>query len=178
MDIKNENTPSITATQIAEAATNSPALSHDEVEFGGRVFKIVHLGYDEYIIFVDMLQPLFAGIAGSVANKAGVSVPGITLMPEANAGTLLQFFKKDLPEMAAIVLNMSAVANDKPEDKVDVKWIKKNAKSPYQLAQIVMLQVTKNRMIEDFASFFVQAIPSLVGLGVVTETKSLTPQQQ
>lgn len=172
-------TPALTTQQIVAEATNDPALAQDEFKLGDRTFKVLSLGYDEYLEFCSYLTPLFGAVAGLVSKnireKQGVEIPGIDLNTDnITPGSLLAFAKKDLPTMVAIICNMEAIVSEDPTKRVDALWVKKHAKTPWQLADIVMKQVAKNNIIGDFASFFVQTIPGLMALGIAKKT----PAQQ
>lgn len=138
---------SISDRELARAVTNDPALSDDQFELGGRVFTIIDLDYDEYVTFTTMLKPLlevlFARMSGST------SVPGIDLSSEASVDGVMQFTLKDLPEMARIVCS-------KTDPDITIADVKKLAKQPFKLAEVVVAQVIRNNIINDFASVFTQ----------------------
>ena len=83
----------------------------------------------------------------------------------------MKFCRKDIPEMACIVCNQQAVQEGKPENKVTPEWVKKNAKSPIHLIKIIMLQISKNQMISEFADFFVQVLPVMMAVQGPSQTK-------
>lgn len=151
--------PKLTAPQITAAATNSPALAPEGFNFGGRDFKLLHLDYESYLDFTFFLQPLLEGVAAKFMSSKGVSLPGIEI-PEFEgsniAGYFLKFCRSELPAMVCIV------CNQQPGEKITPEWVKKNAKSPFQLAKIVMLQVGKNQMVSEFADFFGQILPAVM----------------
>lgn len=155
--IEQPDQPSLTKAQITAAATNSPALAPEGFNFGGRDFKLLDLSYDSYLDFTFYLQPLLEGIASKFLAAKGVSLPGIEI-PELEgpniANYFLKFCRKELPEMVCIVCNQMP-----GQEKVTPEWVKQYAKSPFQLAKIVMLQVSKNQMVSEFASFFGQILP-------------------
>lgn len=145
-------------TQVAEATT-SPAS--EGFNFGGRDFKLLPLDYESFLNFTLFLYPLLEGVAAKIMASKGVSLPGIEVaeLDAPNiASYFLKFCRKELPEMVCIV------CNQQPGEKVTPDWIKQNAKSPIQLATIVILQVSKNQMLSEFADFFVQVLPILMTL--------------
>jgi hypothetical protein len=153
----------LTKQQIAAAATNSPEMAQDEFRLGDRTFKLVDLGYDEYTEFTTMLEPLLKAVAGMMTSRVGIKIPGISANIEGvSPSHLIDFCKGSLPRMAQLVCNMQAVVNERPDQEVSVEWVKKNGKTPFNLAKIVMAQMQKNQMIEDFASFFVRMLPTLM----------------
>jgi hypothetical protein len=154
--------PTLTKSQITAAATNSPALALEGFNFGGRDFKLLDLSYDSYLDFTFFLQPLLEGIASKFLAAKGVSLPGIEI-PELEgpnvASYFLKFCRQHLPQMVCIVCNQQALQDGTPEAEVTPEWVKAHAKSPFQLAKIVMMQVGKNQMISEFADFFAQILP-------------------
>jgi hypothetical protein len=158
--------PTLTKSDITQAATNSPSLSKDEFKLGDRTFKIIDLGYDDYLEFTGSLSPLFEGIMSKFFVKAGVEVPGLKVLPESgfSISFLMQFCKNELLNMTALICNMQAVATGDDSLKVTPEWIKKNTKSPWQLGQIVLQQIERNGIINDFADFFVQALPLIMAV--------------
>lgn len=176
------NTPEVTlpSTEIVRAATNSPALAENEFEFAGRKFKVVDLEYDYYMEFLSKIEPLINAVVGKLAGKANLGVPGIALTADSgfSVASLMSFCKKDLPDMVRIICNMQTIAETPagqhvdPSKLVTTEYVKKNAKTPWQLAQIVMLQVSQNNIISDFASFFVQVLPLMGAVQNLTSLKT------
>jgi hypothetical protein len=162
----------LTRTEIVAAATNSPALSDTSFTFGEREFKLLHLDYDSYLLFMAYLQPMLEGIAGKFAKSQGISLPGLEL-PELDGATatsaLMKFCKKDLPEMCCVVCNQQAIKEKTPETMVDPQWVKDHAADPFELIGIVFKQINKNQMISRFAAFFAQILPMI--LSVTEQTK-------
>ena len=183
--------PVITEKQKAFAATNNPDLS--ELSFtltenrntkdGSKpkeyTFKVVHLDYDSYLIFLSKLEPILKMIASKVSQARGVSIPGIDLYSEQVdakklPSLMMQYCKSDLPEMVAIICNMTT---EQTNIKADAKWVKEHSKNPFELLNIVMLQVAQNKMISDFSAFFGQLIPLLTPEQNQTEpTESMTEE--
>lgn len=145
--------PTLSDSQIMAAATNNPALSPDEFQLGNKTFKVMHLPYDDYIVFLGYLQPFLEGLTGR--NKAKeVSLPGIGIIDAIEPSALIRFCSKNLPEMAVLVCKQSC-----PD--ITVEEVKKLGENPFALASVVLKQVAKNGMIRDFASFFKQITPLL-----------------
>jgi hypothetical protein len=149
--------PSLSEQEILAAATNHPSLSTDEFVLGDRTYKVVSLPYDDYITFLTYLQPFLDGIVGKIADKAEVSIPGISLSSPIDASAFVRFCGKSLPEMARLICKQT-----NPDITVDE--IKVQAGNPFVLASIVLKQVNKNKMIATFASFFGQLTPLLKSL--------------
>lgn len=175
LPIEQLDQPKLTQAEIIAAATNSSSLADTSFEYGGRTFKLLHLEYDSYLEFMAFLQPLLEGIAGKFAASQGINLPGLSvpdLSAEVATASLMKFCKKDLPAMACIVCNQQALHEKDESLAVTAAWVKKHAKTPFELVSIVLKQVNKNQMIKDFSDFFVQMLP-MVGM-VMQMTKSKT----
>jgi hypothetical protein len=162
-----EETP-VPAPVAAPAVTEQTAVTPEGFNFGGRDFKLLPLDYGSFLDFNIFLYPLLEGIASKFLAAKGVSLPGIEV-PELDgpniANYFLKFCRKELPEMVCIVCNQM------PGDaKVTPDWVKLNAKSPFELAKIVMLQVSKNNMLSEFADFFLHLLPVMT---MLTQQKSV-----
>lgn len=169
--------PTLTQVAVTAAATNSPDLATDTFKLGDRTFKVIDLDYDSYLEFMSFLQPLLEGIASKFAGKAGLSLPGIPfadLGADGGINSLLTFCKKDLPAMAALICNQQAIQEEREQDKVTSAWVKKHVKSPFEIVRIVMKQINKNKMISEFADFFVQILPLM---GAVMGNQSTKPTE-
>jgi hypothetical protein len=147
-----ENT-NLTPQQITHAATNSPELSTAEVQLGGRTFKVVHLPYKEYLLFLSKLQPLMEAVFGHVSSKIGFSVDGPQLSGIA-AGSIFKYCLNDLPEMASIVLRQT-------DPTITAEIVTEQTSSPFELTNIVFAQIEHNKMIDHIMDFFVQIAPYL-----------------
>jgi hypothetical protein len=163
----------LTEQQIALGVTNDPALSQDEFKLGDKVFKYVHLSYDYYLEFMFKIKPLLAAVIGTMAAKsqATVNLPGISLLPTDGSGAnaLLKFCGDDIPDMVRIIVNNSLEAENRDAEKISVADIKKvRGVNPIVLTRIVLGQVIYNNMIGDFGSFFVESLPLMSAMGLVT----------
>ncbi len=144
----------LTEKEILAAATNDPSLSPDEFQLGDKKFKVVHLPYDDYVAFLSMLQPFLEGLMHNLAEKANVSVPGIALGAAPDASSLITFCLKSLPDMACIVCKQT-------DSSITVGEVKRLGGTPFALAGVVLKQISKNKMIKDFSSFFALVTPLL-----------------
>jgi hypothetical protein len=164
----------LTPAQITQAATNDPALSNDSFVLNGKTYKYVHLSYDYYIEFLCKIKPLLAAVVGTVAakDKSTVSIPGIDLVENPMA-SVAAFAGHDIPDMVRIIINNSLEADGRESESVTVADIKKiRGITPMTLSEIVMGQVTFNSMITEFASFFVQSMPLLKAMGILTQPQA------
>jgi hypothetical protein len=167
-------TPTLTAEQIALGATNDPALSKDSFTLCGKTYKYVHLSYDYYIEFMLKIKPLLAAVVGTVTAKAKatVNLPGIELSESPLSG-VMQFCGSDVPDMVRIIVNNSLEADGRDAERITVADIKKfRGITPMQLSEIIMGQVLYNNMISEFASFFVQMMPLLTQMGILTKPQA------
>lgn len=170
-DVKPES--KLTDQQKVLGAINDPALSQDEFELCGKKYKYVHLAYDYYLEFMFKIKPLLAAVVGTMAakSKSTVSIPGIELISTDGAGplTLLKFCGNDIPDMVRIIVNNSLEADDRASESITVADIKKfRGVTPISLTRIVMGQVVYNNLIGEFGSFFVESLPLLNAMGLVT----------
>jgi hypothetical protein len=127
---------------IVRAATNDPALSTTEVTLGDRTFKIVDLPYKDYLAFLVAFKPLlgvFMATAGS-----GLEVSGL---PAFDASDLITYCSDTLPEMVRIVCKQT-------DPTITVDEVMELGKTPFKLANIVLIQVQQNQMIKEITDFF------------------------
>ena len=168
-----ETKVALTEAQITLGATNDPNLSQDSFELGGKTYKYVHLSYDYYIEFLSKIKPLLAAVVGTVAakDKSTITVPGIDLIGNPMASAVA-FAGNDIPDMVRIIINNSLEAEGSTE-KTTVADIKKiRGITPMSLTEIVMGQVSFNSMITEFAAFFVQTMPLLKAMGILTQPQA------
>ncbi len=144
--------PAVSQHEMVRAALNAPELSEREFKLGDKVYKIIDLEYDDYLMFVELLTPLIE-VFQNRAKAEEVSVPDIALTPEAGLDfkAVLKYCKNDLPELVRIICRQT-------DPDITVEDIKK-AGNPIKLANIVLQQILQNNMIQEFADFFVQMIP-------------------
>lgn len=147
-----QETPAVTERDMVRAALNAPELSEKEFKLGEKVYKVIDLEYDDYLMFVELLTPLI-DVLQNRAKQAEVSVPDIAVVPEAGLDfrAVLKYCKKELPELVQIICKQT-------DPNITVEDIKK-AGNPIKLANIVLQQILQNNMIQEFADFFVQMIP-------------------
>lgn len=169
-----EATPALTDAQIIAEATNDPQLSTDEFMFGGQKFKVVSLGYRQYLQFISKLEPILKTVSSKIKDGVGlqkspgsrVELPGLILtgLADIDGGNILKFCSSELPAMVQIVCNMERIAANKNETNlITDEWVEDHADNPFELIDIVLRQVNKNKMIVQFASFFAQVLPMFMG---------------
>ncbi len=149
--------PTLTKTDIVRAATNDPALALSQFTLGDKTYQIVDLSYDEYLVFVSMLQPVLDHLLRGAAGKQGISLNGVDVpAPSFSTADLLKYCKDDLPKMVQIVCKASDSSSE-----LTIEQIKEQAKNPFRLADIVLLQILQNGIIRDVAGFFRTILPIL-----------------
>lgn len=172
----NNSTPAQAAPELSErdkvfAATNDPSLAPDKFKLGDRTFKVVHLRYDDYIKFLSLLKPFIDGLGKAVAAKAGMQIPGITLVPDKlDASMLMDFCLAELPEMVRIVCAQT-------DPNVTVEQVKEWAGDPFTLCAIVLKQIALNNMIGKIASFFATMLPLLTRMGLAKTKPTTKPTE-
>lgn len=137
-----------TKPETARAAINSPLLSPDKFKLSDEEFTIKDLSYDDYMEFITMLAPVIDTLFSKVADRAGVSIPGVNINASAiSVKAIFDYCAKDLPQMAHIVTRQS-----RPD--LGIEEIKRLGKTPILLAQVVMAQLKRNNVIAEMADFF------------------------
>lgn len=129
-----ESVTNLSQTDIVMAAKND---SIDSFEFGGVQYKVLDLEYDAYIEFVEYLAPFFEALISSSTGSTNFDI-----------SQFIKFAAHGLPRMVYLMTH-------KQNPEITEAEIKKIAKNPYALAQVAIRQVVKNKMIEEFSSFFV-----------------------
>ena len=148
-NIENTAPTEPTALHIVRAVTNDPTLAERQVTLGDRVFPVLDLPYDQYILFLAELRPLLEGLMGTIPGLKDLSVVG-ALTPAA----LVTYCGNSLPRMAQIVCVQS-------DPDITVDDVKRLGKTPFKLASVVLAQVEQNAIIADIKAFFVQLAPLL-----------------
>lgn len=142
-----------TQAEVTRAVTNDPALSENEVTLSGRTFKLVDLPYDDYLVFLAHLEPLFSALFGQV-------LPGKRQGGAISVASVLTHCGKVLPEMVRISLKQT-------EPEITVEDVKKMG-NPFTLSAVVLRQIEQNRMVADLTDFFVQILPLMTtGAGLL-----------
>jgi hypothetical protein len=151
-----KRTPKLTDSEIARAATNSPALSPDKITVGEYEIALVDLPFDEYMEFVTLFAPALDALVGRVAKSANVpSIPGIVLAgEEVSVAGIFTYCKASLPQLAHIVVRQS-------QPSLTVEDVKRLFPTPFKMADLVFAQVKRNNIIGEMADFFKQVAPMM-----------------
>ena len=145
-----EETKELSSAEISRAFTNDPVLSTDDFQLGDRTFKVVDLGYDDYITFMTMLEPLLSALVGKISAKSGLKLPDIDLGTFTISG-LTSYCKDSLPEMVRIICSQT-------DPTITIEEVKTLGKTPFKLAEIVIIQVNRNGIVKEFTAFFGQIL--------------------
>ncbi len=135
---------SITDDQKLEAATNDPALSNDSFELGGKTYKVVHLKYKSYVAFLRLLEPVMKGVLGVMSHQAGLGLAGIDL-GKVDTSSLVGLATENLPSLVQIVCSQT--------EPITVQEIEEMETTPFDLANIVFMQVKKIQLGDKFSAF-------------------------
>lgn len=145
--------PKLAEAEVIRAATNSPELSRTEFKLGDKTYKVIDLEYDDYLLFVSLLSPILDVFISKITSKPNISVPGINVpVEQVSVASIIKYSAQNLPEMVRLICKATT-----PD--ITVEEIKKQGRSPFKLATIVLLQIMQNNIIQDFADFFVQIAP-------------------
>lgn len=131
----------LTDQQINEAATNNSTLVKEEVTLGDppQTFKIKYLPYDDQIVFLTLLSPVFEGLL----SRIGATVSTETLSVQK----IMLLCKDSLPELGRLILKQT-----KPDITLDeVKFL---CQSPFKICELITFQIEKNNLIGEFSKFF------------------------
>lgn len=156
--ITDTTTPTLTDTQIADAVRNdypddSFALGHGDER---RVFPIKDLSYDSYIEFLKLARPVMDLLIGSLdvaMDEKGE--PTLTIRRESlDLDVLLDVAGTSLPRLAHLCCKQS-------DPRITVDEVKRLARRPMDLLDVVIKQVQHNKIVQEFADFFPRLVTSL-----------------
>jgi hypothetical protein len=147
------NSP-LTKEKLLSAATNDSSLSRNTFTLGDRTFPLKDLTYDQYNKFLLLIAPLADGLIGRIGDKAKSQELGIEGLDISlfSVSDILSYCGNVLPELALIAVQAT-------DPNMTVEQVKNLGKTPFKLAEIVMLQLVHNNTIKDFADFFARILP-------------------
>lgn len=122
---------------------------HKHFVLGDREFPIKDLAYDDYLEFIDLARPIIESVADSL-NVVGDGAGGseVKLDPLGlDFQKLIKLAGHELPRMAWICCKQS-------DPKIAIADVKRLAKRPFPLIEVVLIQVQHNKLIEEFQDFF------------------------
>jgi hypothetical protein len=135
-----EQNNELTQTDIIRAATNDPSLATREFTLGDRTFKVVDLKYDDYLTFLSHLQPLLQAVMSTMTGET------------LDVAQILKHCGAKLPEMVLLMCRQT-------DPNITIDEIKELGRTPFKMAQTVLVQIEHNRMIQDISDFFEQILP-------------------
>jgi hypothetical protein len=130
----------LTKDQITAALVNTPEVATDELKLGERTFKILDLKYKDYTAFLGLVLPLVDSIGSGLRS-------GGSMLESISVADLFYTCTNNLPKLAHIVLRQS-------EPEITVEQVEELCGDPLTMAEVVMAQISHNKMIERFGSFF------------------------
>jgi hypothetical protein len=150
---KKSATPELTKQDIVGAALNDSLLSRDTFQLGDRTLPIKDLSYDQYSKFIILLAPLADTL---IAKTTGLTtkLPDLEDLDTSmfSISDLIVLCGEKLPDLALICVQAS-------DPTITMATMKELAKTPFNLAHIVIAQIARNNMLKDFSDFFQQLLP-------------------
>lgn len=129
-------------------------LKPNEFILGGKKFEVGDLDYDSYESFLGLLQPLADTVVKNLISGAGVNVSGLDIRGTFSAAQIIASCGRNLPELARLICK-----NTEPDITTDE--VKRLAKTPFILAEVVLKQVVHSGMLTDILQFFNHMLPLL-----------------
>lgn len=147
-------TSPLTKEKILSAASNDSTLSRNTFTLGDRTFPLKDLSYDQYNKFLLLIAPLADGLIGRIGDKVKSQELGIESLDISlfSVTDILSYCGNTLPDLALIAVQTS-------DPTMTIEQVKEMGKTPFKLAEIVMLQMVHNNTIKDFADFFARILP-------------------
>lgn len=146
----------ITDIKIANAARNEYDASF---VLGGRTFPIKDLGYDDYIEFIKLSKPVVEAVLGAVSvatDEHGEAQ--VNLEPTGvDFDALIDMAGTNLPRLAWMCCRQS-------DTRITVDEVKRLARRPMELMDVVLAQIKHNQIVEELAKFFPRLVTSLTTL--------------
>jgi hypothetical protein len=164
--------PILDATTIGKAVRNEPSseftLTNSHTK-ESKTFTIQDLDYDSYCEFCDLARPIIASVAGAI--DMGTSPTGEMKLQFNAAGinyeTLIKLAGKELPRMAWLCCKQS-------DPRIKLEDVKRLARRPMVMLEIVLKQIKQNEIVKEFADFFPRIAGALQEL-LPDATEALTP---
>lgn len=162
-------TPETISNAVRNEHPNVPAIVLGP-EGAQREFPLKDLDYDSYIDFCRLAKPIITAVASGMAVKTdekGEVDLGFNPF-DLDFDTLIEMAGENLPRMAWLCLKQS-------EPKISIGEVKKLARRPQVMIEIVLAQVKHNEMVQEFASFFPRILQALTDLA--PEAKAMLESQ-
>lgn len=156
----------LTTSQIADAVRND--YPDKSFKLGNREFPIHDLDYDSYIEFMELARPIIVSLANTITPVMKDQKLDFDLnYGKLDFGSLIKLAGNELPRMAHICCRQS-------DPKVSIADVKRLARRPHNLIEVVLLQVKHNELVKEFADFFPRLKESVLGLA--PDTAEMTEQ--
>jgi hypothetical protein len=141
----------ITQADIAAAKRNDPigtfTLANPKTG-ETRTFEMRDLDYDAYLEFMELARPIILAVSGAVSLNSSGGEIALNFDPAGlDFVELLKVAGKELPKMVWLC----ARASDK---NIKIEDIKRLARRPYPLLEVVLKQVKHNELVKEFADAF------------------------
>lgn len=147
-----ESKPALTKQEVTRAALNEP--SRTTFTLGERTFPLKDLSYDQYTKFLTLLSPLADGLMSRIGERVAASQIGIESLDTSmfSVKDLFDFCGEQLPHLVLIMCQSS-------DPSVTLEQVKDMGRTPFKLAECVVLQMLHNNIIKDFSDFFGRMLP-------------------
>jgi hypothetical protein len=138
---------------------------------GDRVFEIKDLQYDDYIEFCDLARPIITAVSQSLElNQENGQLDLQFNFGNLDFRQLLQLSKEELPRMAWLCCKQT-------DPKIKLAEVKRLARRPQTMLEVVLAQVKHNDLVKEFADFFPRMASALNEL-VPAATEAMVPIPQ
>lgn len=142
-----------TPTPLLDQDTIVSAVRNDYPDkffpLGDRIFPVKDLDYDSYVEFMRLSKSI-AELVRDVMDlsDAGDGKMGLSFnLASLDMNRIIEVAGKDLPKLVLICCKAS-------DEKMTEKEVKRLAKRPQVLLEVVLIQIKHNKMVEEFVSFF------------------------
>lgn len=136
---------SLSQTDLYNAATNT---GHGTFTLGDREFEIKDLEYDDYLLFCRKAQPIIMAVTGCINTTA----------EDGRIGVKFNAMGLDFPKLLELagdeLVKMAWICCKQSEPAITERQVKKLAKRPMALLEVVIIQIKQNNLVQEFVDFF------------------------
>jgi hypothetical protein len=119
---------------------------------GDRVFPVKDLSYDAYVEFMELSRPILTMLVDSLELKNQNGEVDVEFNPAGfDVEKLIKLAGNELPRMAWLCCKQS-------DPNISIQDVKKLARRPQTMVQVVLAQVKHNDLAREFADFFKQIV--------------------
>jgi hypothetical protein len=139
--------PTLDPDTIVHAVRND--YPGHEFVLGDRVFPVKDLDYDSYVEFMRLSKSIAELMRDAMdLSDGGDGKMGLNFnLAGLDMNRVIEVAGKDLPKLVLLCCRAS-------DEKVTEKEVKRLAKRPQVLLEVVLIQIKHNKMVEEFVSFF------------------------